>query len=1157
MPAPNFPKIEEEILEFWEREKIFEKSLAKEAPKGNFVFFEGPPTANGKPGIHHVEARAFKDLIPRYKTMRGYKVERKAGWDTHGLPVELQVEKALGISGKPQIESLKPTKEESIAFFNQKCKESVWQYLDEWVKLTKRIGFWVDLKDPYITYETPYIESLWWIIKEIWKKKLLVQDFKVVPYCARCGTALSSHEVAQGYKEATDPSVFVRFKLKGEENTFFLVWTTTPWTLNANVALAVGSDIDYIKIKTGEEYLILAKARLEAINSDYEIIELKKGREILGLEYEPLYSFVKPDKPAHKVISGDFVSTTDGTGIVHIAPAFGEDDLRVSKENNLPIIMTIDAEGKFVSAVTPWAGKFVKGADPLIIEELKSRGLLYKSGEIKHEYPFCWRCSTPLLYCARKSWFIKMSSLKDRLLKENKGINWVPAYIKEGRFGEWLSGVKDWAISRERYWGTPLPVWACECGEKKVVGDLNDFPRTDSGNTYYFLRHGEAETNIKNIASSEPESPYGLTANGIKQIEAAAKKLTREKIDLILASPYPRTKQTAKIVSQALKLEFKEEKRLQEMEFGSYNGLPVPEFRAKFPGGELERFGRAPDGGENLNDVIKRQLDLIDELERTEKNKRILFVGHGDPFWVLEGALTGKSAKQIVLQAEAGDYIKNGEVRKLELKTLPRGEDGFVDLHRPYIDSVKFKCDSCGKTMERVPEVMDVWFDSGAMPFAQWHYPFENKEKIDKGLPSKILLGKTWEGEAFPADYIAEAIDQTRGWFYTLLAVSILLDKGKPYKNVISLGHVLDAKGQKMSKSKGNIVDPWKMIEKYGADAIRWYMYTVNQPGDNKKFDETALDEMVKKNFMILWNVHVFGKTYETGSAEKTVTKNSKNVMDRWVIAKLHLTIKNVSEHLDNFRIPDAGREISEFINDLSTWYLRRSRDRFKGSNVDSADAAGTLKNVLITVSKLLAPFTPFFAESLYRELTAEKEKQSVHLELWPEHSARLIDDGLLGDMKTVRALASRALEARSTAQVPVRQVLQKLEVKCKKISPELLEVLRQEVNVKEVRLIESKEQDVVLDTLLSPELRREGLLREITRQVNDLRKIAKLTPADRITLSYSTEGSVLKEVFSSFTKELKADARADEIVAQKTDTQFSKEIEYDGEPLWLGIAKK
>lgn len=952
--ASDFSKREEEILKFWEEQKIFEKTLAKKSPRGNFVFFEGPPTANGKPGIHHVASRAFKDIIPRYKTMRGYRVPRKAGWDTHGLPVELEVEKQLGISGKRDIERLKETPEQSIAFFNEQCRQSVWKYLDEWVRLTKRIAFWLDLEHPYVTYETPYVESLWWAIKEIWKQGLLYEDDRIVPYCPRCGTTLSSHEVAQGYKEVEDPSIFVRFAVVGEPKTFFLVWTTTPWTLPANVALAVNPEVSYVKLRRGEETLILAEERASAAGAG-EVVATVSGKELVGMKYEPLYTFL-PAEGSYRIVSADFVSTADGTGIVHIAPAFGEEDLRVGRENNLPVLKTVDEEGKFIAAVTPWAGIFVKTADPQVIDDLDKRGLLFKAERYAHDYPFCWRCSTPLLYYAKRSWWIRVTQVHKKLLKNADAIHWVPAHIKEGRFGEWLRGVKDWAFSRERYWGTPLPVWRCgSCAEIDVIGSVAE---------------------------------------------------------------------------------------LQEKSVG------------------------------------KLAADL--------------------------------------------------------------------DLHRPAIDQVKLRCGKCQGEMARVKEVIDVWFDSGAMPFAQWHYPFENKALVDKG-------------EAFPADYISEAIDQTRGWFYTLLAVSTLLGRGTPYKNVVSLGHVLDAKGQKMSKSKGNVVDPWVMIERYGADAVRWYMYTVNHPGDPKRFDEADLDRVTKQFFMILQNVVAFWKMYSAdAAAPMEKLPKSKHVLDNWILARLHETVRGVTENLEAYEITDAARPLAEFVTDLSTWYVRRSRDRFKSDDAeDRATAGKTLRYTLATLARLMAPFTPFFAETLYRDLGGTKE--SVHLEDWPELEKRAIDEKLLEEMKAVRALASLALEKRAAAGIPVRQALGKLEVSREKpLSEELVALLRDEVNVKTV--VQHKREgapEVKLDTALTPELKREGYAREVARQANALRKQAGLTIADKIVLAYETESAELREMFSALGGSLRRDTRAAELRTGRLETEFSKEMELDGDKLWVGIKKE
>ena len=1164
MPDSQFPKREEEVLAFWEKEKVFEQSLKRPAPRGNFVFFEGPPTANGRPGIHHVEARAFKDLIPRFRTMQGYRVERKAGWDTHGLPVELEVERQLGISGKPQIESLKSTPEESIAFFNNECKKSVWKYLDEWIRLTKRIGFWLDLDHPYVTYETPYIESLWAIIKRIHERGLLEKDYKVVPYCPRCGTPLSSNELAQGYDEAEDPSVYIKFKIKDKafRGASFLVWTTTPWTLPGNVALAVKKDAEYVCVQAGDSRLILAKTRLSVIDGEFKIVNELSGKDLIGLEYEPLYSFVKLDEKAHYVAAADFVSLEDGTGIVHTAVMYGADDFELGLKLGLPKKHLVDLAGRFIPEVKPWAGVFVKEADPKIIEDLEKRGLLYKKEIIRHTYPFCWRCDTPLLYYAKESWFVRMSKLRDKMIKANQGINWIPTHIRDGRFGEWLREVKDWAFSRERYWGTPLPIWICECGEKKVVGGLADFPESSSGNTYYLLRHGESETNTKNIASSDISKPYRLTEKGRSQIAEAAKKLKKEKIDLIISSDYPRTKETSKIVSKTLKLPVAYDQRIREMNFGEYDELSVSEFKAKFSH-ELERFDRAPAGGETLKDVLRREMEFVQELEEKYRGKKFLLVGHGDPWWVLEGAIKGLSTRQIAEQWYTEDYIGHGGVRKFRMRDFPRDADGFVDLHRPYIDTTKFHCPKCGEQMSRVKEVADVWFDSGSMPFAQHHYPFENKKQIEKG-------------EAFPADYISEAIDQTRGWFYTLLAVSTLLEREAPYKNVICLGHVLDAKGQKMSKSRGNVVDPFAMIEKYGADAVRWYMYTVNQPGDPKRFDEKDLDQVTKQVFLILWNVQTFYKTYE--STKRGI--KGAHALDRWIVSRLHLLIDQVTKLLESYRVTEAGRLIADFITDLSTWYVRRSRERFKTSGIE------TLREVLVTLSKLMAPFTPFLAESLYQELRAAPSKlhASVHLEDWPSSDPKRIDRDLIAGMARARLAVELGHAIRAEAKIKVRQPLADCEIaidlpagKAGKgtIADDILPIIAEELNVKAVRLVPAlpagrshiEERagraiklgsgiSVGLSTAISDDLKREGIAREIIRAVNNLRKQAKLTIADRITLSYETDDSAVRETFETEGQKILDAVRGESIAAGKGKADQGAELDLAGATLWIGIRK-
>jgi len=915
----NIPEIEKRILEFWKKDKIFEKSLEKKSPKGDFVFYEGPPTANGKPGIHHVLARAFKDLIPRYKTMQGFHVERKAGWDTHGLPVELEVEKELKLKNKKDVEDY------GIEKFNKQCKDSVWKYKEDWEKMTERIGFWIDLENPYITYNNDYIESLWWIIKQAHEKNILYKGHKVVPSCPRCGTTLSSHEVAQGYKNIKEESVYIKFKLKGKNNEYILAWTTTPWTLPGNVALAIGEKVDYVKVKQNEEFYYLAKNLVVKLEDKYKIVEEMKGKELIGLEYEPLFSnVIKKDEKnaenAFKTYLADFVSTEDGTGVVHTAVMYGVDDYELGEKIGLPKVHSVNLDGTFNELVPQWQGKFVKDVEKEIVEDLKKRNLLYKIEIYAHDYPFCWRCDSPLIYYAKNSWFFKMSNLKKNLINNNKEINWIPNHIKEGRFGEWLRDVKDWAISRERYWGTPIPVWVCEaCGAMKVIGSREEL--------------------------------------GVKK-----------------------------------------------------------------------------------------------------------------------------------------DF----------------------DLHRPYIDKIELEC-QCGGKMKRIPEVMDCWFDSGAMPFAQYHYPFKNKDLID-------------EGKQYPADYISEAIDQTRGWFYTLLAISTILDKGTCYKNVICLGHVLDKDGQKMSKSKGNIVDPWEMIEKYGADAIRWYLYTINQPGEPKRFDEKGLKES-DRMFITLLNVVNFYKMF---SGERKIDdlgeKDLTNVLDKWINSKLNSLINEISDSLNKYDITTPARKLEELINDLSTWYVRRSRDRFKGDDEkDKLMALKNLRRIIFNLTRALAPFAPFIAEHIYQEMGGEK---SVHLTDWPDAKGKFIDKELEEKMQQVRNIVSLALQKRTENGIKVRQPLAKLTIPKYKLENELLELIKDEVNVKEVILDSKMKDGVKLDTKLTPELKEQGMVREFIRSVQAERKKQGLTPKDKIKVCFGDKE--LKEIIEKNKGQIKKSVIADDIVFGK-----------------------
>ena len=857
----NYPEMEKRILSFWKENKIFEKSIQKrkEAPK--FIFYEGPPTANGKPGVHHVISRTIKDLICRYKTMRGYRVDRKAGWDTHGLPVEIEVEKELGLKSKADVEKY------GIANFNARCKESVFRYLKDWDELTERIGYWLDLKDAYITYTNEYIESVWWILSEYHKKGLIYKGHKIVPYCPRCGTTLSSHEVAQGYEEVEDPSVFVKMKLEESDDTYFLVWTTTPWTLISNVALAVHPEVDYVKIEHKGEKLILAKPLLDkAIRGEYKILEEFKGKDLEKIRYVPLFEYSKVDKTkAFYVCLADFVTTEDGTGIVHIAPAFGADDYNLSTVYNLPLVQPVDSTGSFTDEVSPWKGVFVKDADPEILEDLKKRGILYHSGKYLHTYPFCWRCDSPLIYYARKSWYIKTTAYKDRLIANNKKINWYPEEIKEGRFGEWLENNVDWALSRERFWGTPLNIWICQnCGEEKSVASIQE---------------------LKDLSKEVPEE---------------------------------------------------------------------------------------------------------------------------------------------------------------------------LDLHKPMIDGITLTCPKCKGLMKRTPEVIDCWFDSGSMPYAQFHYPFENKEYFK---------------EMFPAEFISEAIDQTRGWFYSLLAISAFLFDQPAYKNVIVIEFIQDKEGQKMSKHIGNVVDPWDVLNNQGADALRWYLVWVSQPWLPTRFDMDGVTEVERKFLSTLRNTYSFFTLYANidkfePEKEKVEVKNRPEI-DRWIISRLSSLTREVITNLDNYDITRASRKIQEFvIEDLSNWYVRRNRKRFWQSGLDSNKyyAYRTLWEVLVSLTKLIAPFVPFISEELYQELTGrfDNSHESVHLEDYPDYKEELIDLKLEERMEKARIIASLARAGRNRAGIKIRQPLDKMFVlippraKKDELEPILL-LISEEINIKHINLVQDE----------------------------------------------------------------------------------------------------
>lgn len=1079
-------KKEEATLAFWKEHEIFEKSLDQTKDGEPFVFYEGPPTANGRPGIHHLEARAFKDAIPRYKTMQGYYVRRKGGWDTHGLPVELEVEKQLGMTSKKEVE------EYGIEEFNKKCKESVWKYVDEWQDFTERIGYWVDGDDPYITYKPDYIESLWNVVGEAHKKNLLYKDYKVIPWCPRCQTALSSHELAQGYETVKDLSVYVAFKLR-DSDEYVLAWTTTPWTLPANVALAVGADIDYVLVEIEGKHIWLAKERLQDVFPEAKMEREVKGKDLIGKEYEPLYPYLNillPEdqkenlKNAYKIYDADFVTTEDGSGVVHTAVMYGIDDFEFGTQVGLPKFHLVNPDGTFIEGTDFLEGRFVRDEDVAIdiIKDLAKKELLLKKEKYEHTYPFCWRCKTGLLYYARGSWYIRMTELRDQMVKENKEIHWEPEYIRDGRFGEWLAEVKDWAISRERYWATPLPVWMNEKGEYEVISSRDELMERvpEKISKIFVIRHAESEKNVKHVYDSSLDT-YALTPKGEDMAHKLAQTLKEEGIDLIYSSPVRRARETAEILGKELGIEITLADELKEMYSGEWEGKSIYDLGEEYEERKKlsdEAYFNTPHDkdGENLAQVEKRAAPFVQKVIRENPGKKIAFISHMGVNMGILKTLKGWNEEDV--RKETKKYKGCTEYAQPTKVYIDREREVELDMHRPYID--RFSWD--GYT--RIPEVMDVWFDSGAMPFAQDHYPFETKEIL------------------YPADFISEAIDQTRGWFYTLHAVGAIMGRGKAYKNVISLGHLVDAEGKKMSKSKGNIVNPWEAADTYGVDPLRFWMYSINQPGDAKSFDEKTVDEVVKKVFNLLDNVCKFYEMFKGGEEEQ----NSTHILDRWVRTYKNKIISDVTHAFDRYDLITATRIIREFIGDLSQWYVRRSRDRMKGGD---AEALGTLHEVLFDLSRLLAPCTPFFAEDLYKRIGGEKE--SVHLERWPEGGE--INESLLTEMNEVRHIISEALEKRTG--VKVRQPLARLAIS-QEVGDEYKEIIKDEVNVKEVIV----GNEMVLDIELTDELKKEGVIRELTRGIQELRKSAGLNPGDTITLSLQAD-PVSRELIEEWKDEI------------------------------------
>lgn len=1135
----DFAEREKQILEYWKDNRIFEKSIEQRPESKQFIFYDGPPFATGMPHYGHLVAGTMKDVIPRYQTMKGYRVPRRWGWDSHGLPVEYEVEKELKISGKKDIEE-----KLGIGKFNEACRDIVLRYTADWREIVERTGRWVDMDNYYITMDPDYMESIWWVFKSLYDKGLIYQDYKILPFCPRCSTPLSNFEANMpgSYKDVTDPAITVKFEIhpqslptgrqapfiKEGEKVYLLAWTTTPWTLPSNSGLAVGADIDYVTIKdkSDSNIYILAVDRLRSYykNADeYDILVKLKGRNLIGLKYEPLFDYFvdKGQDGAFRVVAGDFVSTQEGTGIVHIAPGFGEDDYDLGKKEGLPIINPVDDTGHFDPTITDYAGLYIKKADAKIIMDLQAQGKLVKQEKIVHSYPHCWRCETGLIYKAVSTWFVMVTKIKEQMLKNNEQIHWIPEHLKSGRFGKWLEDARDWAISRNRYWGTPLPVWICpSCKKEKVVGSIEELkPQLVERNTFFFVRHGLAEHNAGDILDSGSDHSH-LTSEGKEAIKKLAQELRDKNITRIISSPITRTKETAEILAQELGVSTVDyDERLWEIRTGIFDKGPTAKYHAFFQS-LTEKWSKRPRGGETYYDITRRMLAAIRDHNSRQQNERIVVVSHGDPLWLLEAALVKK---------DNADHLK--EVPYLEPGQYHEVAVSEIDLHRPWIDQIEFKC-ACGGRMKRVTEVLDCWFESGAMPYAQKHYPFDfarSKSQDDFN-------------QYFPAHFIAEGIDQTRGWFYTLLVISTALFDQPAFKNVAVNGLVLAEDGKKMSKRLKNYPDPVDVLNKYGADAFRYYI--LSSPvvrGDTLWFSEKGVRETMQKNIMLLDNVFKFYQTYTTDLV-RDEEPSSAHVLDRWIVTKLHLLIKEVTEQLDNYDLMRASRPIAEFINELSTWYLRRSRERLKSD--DKKEAVQALGYVLLKLVRLMAPFTPFLTEELYQKLS--KAKESVHLENWPQVGS-LIDRDVLEKMNLTRWVVSALLEERKKNNVPVRQVLQDAEISGLKLEDEYLELIKDEVNLKAIKLVAGVEKKVKLNLEITPDLKIEGLIREIIRLANSLRKEQGLTIRDRIRVTiYGASGSLVQQAVDEHQQEIMKGTLADELnyrIEEGADVE-SKKIE-------------
>lgn len=1115
---------EEEVLTFWNTNNIFQKSLEKPSPEGDFVFYDGPPFATGLPHYGHILPGTIKDTIPRFQTMRGKHVRRQWGWDVHGLPVENLIEKKLGVNTKKEIEEL------GIGRFNEEARSSVLEYRDDWRKIIPRTGRWVDMDNDYKTMDTSYSESAWWVFKSLFDKGLVYQGFKSMHLCPRCETTLSNFEVNLGYADIKDLAVTVKLELGNEPNTFLLIWTTTPWTLPGNVAAAVNSEVEYSKVIVGDEFFWVATEAIERVFGDKEIsvAETKMGADLVGLSYTPPFPYfltksLEHKENAWKVYAADYVTTEDGTGIVHLAPAFGEEDLVLAQAHNIPIVHHVKKDGSFTEEVIDFAGKKVKPKDSddhdhmesdiEIVKWLAHHNLLFAKEKITHSYPHCYRCDTPLLNYASESWFISVTDIKSDLLKANKSVHWTPSEIGEGRFGKWLENARDWAISRERYWGAPLPVWKSADGaEVEVFGSIRDLrlQSKEALTEIIVARHGESEKNIGDYIDSSLDT-FDLTPDGVKQAKETAREL-KGVVDVIYSSPVLRARRTAEIIAETLGLEVILSDKIGEIKSGEWDGKKITdsdiqESRKKYASLEPEVRYATPHGstGESWKEFDRRLNSLLDEVIVSHKGKCVLLVGHRGTV-----QFTDRRAKGETLSAKLLNSLSTGAYAEPQSYTFRTDTLKPFDFHRPYIDEIAVYSKK-GTELTRIPEVFDTWYESGSMPYGQYHYPFENVAQFN---PVKNV--------GFPADFISEGLDQTRGWFYSLMVLGVGLFGVSPYKNVIVHGMILAEDGKKMSKRLKNYPDVMRIINKYGADALRYYL--LSSPvirGEELWFSEKGVAEVMRKLIARLDNVVSFYELYRRADYEKNAEKvmESTNPLDVWILARLHLLENSVRESVENYELDKSTRPILDFIDDLSTWFLRRSRDRFKGDDVKDREVVGrTLYYVLKTLSKIMAPFTPFYAEYLFRLLRQEEEEESVHLTEWPVLESDIKQrDETLRLMDRVRNIVSLGLQERSNAGIKVRQPLAALYYGGERLPEELEEVVADELNVKKC-LYKKEEDSTLLDLEITKELKDEGILRELMRVIQSKRKDLGLNPHDEITLSIKTdnEGRRILEIYET-----------------------------------------